>query len=158
MGLQGHYAAKRGEAKRDGQRGNQKSTNWRPPPPPIKNSSYGIKGGGFACHKSRSSYAIKVGSCTTFSVKVRLFQGIFYAIRPLILWHILGSYFLLICQSQKCAINNFWTKNSAGLLGWGSRGSRQIIYVRIFPNIWSVFGTANRPNQNNFRGPPTGLT
>ena len=43
-------------------------------------------------------------------------------------------------QSRKCAINNFWTKNLRGLLGWGSRGSRQIIYVRIFPNIWSVFG------------------
>ena len=54
-------------------------------------------------------------------------------------------------QSRKCAINNFWTKNSVGLLGWGSRGSRQIIYVRIFPNICSVFGTANRPNINNFR-------
>ena len=43
-------------------------------PTPNKNSSYGIKGG-FVCHKSRSSYAIKVGLCTTFSVKVPLFQG-----------------------------------------------------------------------------------
>ena len=38
-------------------------------------------------------------------------------------------------QGRKCAINNFWTKNPRGLLGSGSRGSRQIIYVRIFPNI-----------------------
>ena len=40
--------------------------------------------------------------------------------------------------SRKCAINTFWTKPSAGLLRWGSRGSRQIIYVRIFP-IFEVF-------------------
>ena len=53
--------------------------------------------------------------------------------------------------SRKCAINTFWTQKSAGLLGWGSRGSRQIIYVRIFPNIGSVFGTANLPNINSFR-------
>ena len=58
---------------------------------------------------------------------------------------------IALTQSRKCAINNFWTKNPRGLLGWGSRGSRQIICVRIFPNIWSVFGTANRPNINNFR-------
>ena len=32
--------------------------------------------GGFVRHKSRSLYAIKVGSCTTFSVKVPLSQGI----------------------------------------------------------------------------------
>ena len=54
-------------------------------------------------------------------------------------------------QSRNCAINNFWTKNPRRLSGWGSRGSRQIIYVRIFPNIWSVFGTTSRPNINNFR-------
>ena len=35
---------------------------------------------------------------------------------------------------------------SGGLLGWGLRGSHQIIYVRIFPNICSTFATANRPN------------
>ena len=56
-----------------------------------------------------------------------------------------------VSQSRKCAINNFWTKNPRGLLRWGSRGSRQIIYVRIFPNIWSVFGTTSRPNIKNFR-------
>ena len=56
-----------------------------------------------------------------------------------------------LIQCRKCAINNFWTKNPRGLLGWGSRGSRQIIYVRIFANICSVFGTLNRPNINNFR-------
>ena len=59
--------------------------------------------------------------------------------------------FGVLTQSRKCAINNFWTKNPLGLLGWGSRGSRQIIYVRIFSNIWSVFGTTSRPNINNFR-------
>ena len=53
---------------------------------------------------------------------------------------------------RKCAINNFWTKDLAGRVGWGSRGSRQIIYVRIFPNIWSVFGTTNRPHISNFWG------
>ena len=37
-------------------------------PTPNKNGSYGIKGGGSVRHKSRSSYAIKVSSCTTFSV------------------------------------------------------------------------------------------
>ena len=55
--------------------------------------------------------------------------------------------------SRKCAINNFGQKIRRG--GWGeglSRGSRQIIYVRIFPNIWSVFGTPNQPNTNNFQG------
>ena len=50
------------------------------------------------------------------------------------------------CQSRKCAINNFWTKNPRGLLGRGSGGSRQIIYVRIFL-IFEVFS-----------GLPTGLT
>ena len=40
---------------------------------------------------------------------------------------------------------------SQGLLGWGSWGSRQITYVRIFPNISSVFGTASQPNINNCR-------
>ena len=49
-------------------------------------------------------------------------------------------------QSRKCAINNFWTKNPRGLLGWGSRWSRRIIYVRISP-IFEVFS-----------GLPTGLT
>ena len=62
-----------------------------------------------------------------------------------------GPLFNCLIQSRKCAINNFWTKNPWGLLGWGSRGSRQIIYVRISPNIWSVFGTGNRPNINNFQ-------
>ena len=52
-------------------------------PTPNKNGSYGIKGGGgFVCHKSRSSYAVKVGWCTTFSVKVPLFQGIFTPYDP----------------------------------------------------------------------------
>ena len=41
--------------------------------------------------------------------------------------------------SRKCAINNFWTKKFARLLGWGSRGSRQIIYVRIFPQCLKCF-------------------
>ena len=47
-------------------------------PTPNKNGSYSIKLGGFVCHKSRSSYAIKVGSCTTFSVKVPFkdFKGV----------------------------------------------------------------------------------
>ena len=42
----------------------------------------GHKKGGFVCHKSRSSYAIKVGACTPFSVKVPLFQGIFMPYDP----------------------------------------------------------------------------
>ena len=63
-----------------------------------------------------------------------------------------------LSQGRKCAINKFWTKKSAGRLEWGSRGSRQIIYVRILPNIWSVFGPANRPNINNYVRPPTVLT
>ena len=42
-------------------------------PHPNANGSYGVKSG-FICHKSRSSYAIKVGSCTTFSVKIRVFH------------------------------------------------------------------------------------
>ena len=50
-------------------------------PTPNKNGLYGIKGG-FVRHKSRSLYAIKVGSCTTFSVKVPLFQGIFTPYDP----------------------------------------------------------------------------
>ena len=44
-------------------------------PTPNKNGSYGIK-------LSRSSYAIKVGSCTIFSVKVPLFQRIFTPYDP----------------------------------------------------------------------------
>ena len=44
-------------------------------PTPNKNGSYGIKGG-FVCHKSRNSYGVKVGLCTTFSVEIPLFQGI----------------------------------------------------------------------------------
>ena len=55
-------------------------------------------------------------------------------------------------SSRKCAIHNFWTNNLVERLGWGARGSRQIIYVRLCPNIWSVFGTANRPNINNAPG------
>ena len=50
-------------------------------PTPNKNGSYGIKGG-FICHKSRSAYAVKVGSCTTFSVEIPLFQGIFTPYDP----------------------------------------------------------------------------
>ena len=50
-------------------------------PTPNKNGSYGIKGG-FVCHKSQSSYAIKVGSCTIFSVEVPLFRGIFTPYDP----------------------------------------------------------------------------
>ena len=71
---------------------------------------------------------------------------------PVWVFHVCISSEQVFIQSRKCAINNFWTKNSARRLGWGSRGSRQIIYGRIFPIIWSVFGTANRPNINNFRG------
>ena len=63
---------------------------------PSKNGSYGVKLG-FICHKSWNLYAIKVGLCTTFSVKKSPFMSRdFYAIRPLILWHILRPYFLLI--------------------------------------------------------------
>ena len=50
-------------------------------PTPIKTVRMAQKGE-FVCHKSRSSYAIKVGSCTTFSVKVPLFQGIFTPYDP----------------------------------------------------------------------------
>ena len=46
-------------------------------------------------HKSRSSYAIKVGLYTIFSVKVPLFSGILTTYDS-ILCHILGAYFLLI--------------------------------------------------------------
>ena len=59
----------------------QKLNILKTTPTPNKNGSYGVKSG-FVCHKSRSSYAIKVGSCTTFSVKVPLFQGIFTAYDP----------------------------------------------------------------------------
>ena len=64
-------------------------------------------------------------------------------------WTSLGVSCLLYSyvQSRKCAINHFWTKNPRGLLGWASRGSRQIIYVRIFPNVCEVFS-----------GPPAVLT
>ena len=51
-------------------------------PTPNKNGSYGIEGGGFVCHKSRSSYSMTVGSCTTFSVRVPLFQGFFTPYDP----------------------------------------------------------------------------
>ena len=50
-------------------------------PTPNKNGSYGVKSG-FVCHKSRSSYAIKVGLWTRFSVKVPLFRGIFTPCDP----------------------------------------------------------------------------
>ena len=50
-------------------------------PTPNRNGSYGIKVG-FIWHKSRSSYAITVGSDTIFSVKVPGFQGIFAAYDP----------------------------------------------------------------------------
>ena len=50
-------------------------------PTPNKNGSYGIKGG-FVCHRSWSSYVMKVGLCSTFSVKVPLFQGIFTPCDP----------------------------------------------------------------------------
>ena len=65
-------------------------------PTPNKNGLYGIEGGGFVRHKRRSSYAIKVGSCTTFSVKVPLFQGIFTPYVPSFYGIFSGSYFLLI--------------------------------------------------------------
>ena len=51
-------------------------------PTPNKNGSYGIKRGGFVCHKSRTSYAIKVGLFTTFSVKIPLFQEMFTPYDP----------------------------------------------------------------------------
>ena len=56
---------------------------------------------------------------------------------------------LKISQSRKCATNIFWTKHSARLLGWGSRGHAQFL-CQDFPNIWSVLGPAERPNINNF--------
>ena len=62
-----------------------------------------------------------------------------------------GGLNILSSQGRKCGINKFWAKKTAGRFGCGSRGWRQTIYVRIFPNIWSVFGTANRSNINNFR-------
>ena len=54
-------------------------------------------------------------------------------------------------QSRKCAINNFWTKKSAGRLGCGSRGSRQL-FMLGFSQVLKCFRDANRPNINNFRG------
>ena len=57
------------------------SRNWRPPPPPIK-TVHMAKESGFVCHKSRSLYAIKVGSYTRFSVKTLLFQGSFTPYDP----------------------------------------------------------------------------
>ena len=44
----------------------------------------------------------------------------------------------------------FEEKKFRGLLGWGSRGSHQIVDVRLFPFISSVSGTTNRPNINKF--------
>ena len=58
-----------------------RSTNWRPPPPPMKTVHVAQKSG-LVCHKSRSLYATKVGSYTIFSVKVRLFQWIFTPYNP----------------------------------------------------------------------------
>ena len=49
----------------------------------------------FVWHKSRSSYAIKVGSYTFFRGSLFIRMDI-YAIRPLILWYIVGSFFLLM--------------------------------------------------------------
>ena len=64
-------------------------------PTPNKNGSYGIKVGvcmpeksEFVCHKSRFVHHILCES--------PFISGDFNAIRPLILWHILGAYFLLI--------------------------------------------------------------
>ena len=54
-------------------------------PTPDKNSSYGIKVGVW--------YAIKVGSYTIYSVRESLY---FKGLTTLILWHLLGAYFLLI--------------------------------------------------------------
>ena len=51
-------------------------------PTPNKNGSYGKKSRGSYGHKSRSLHAIKVGSYTLFSVKVRLFQRIFRHTTP----------------------------------------------------------------------------
>ena len=52
--------------------------------------------GGGVCHKSRSSYAIKVGSCTAFSVEVSLFRRIFMPYDPSFMAHVgvifFGSY------------------------------------------------------------------
>ena len=50
-----------------------------------------------------------------------------------------GYLALKYLRAKYYAINHFWTKNPRGLLGWGSRASRQIIYVRIFPNVSKCF-------------------
>ena len=73
------------------------STYWRPPPPPIKKRLiWHMKVGVRMPYKSRSSYAVKVGLWTTFSVKSPFISRDFYVIRPLILWHILGASILLV--------------------------------------------------------------
>ena len=55
-----------------------------------------------------------------------------------------------IFRSRKCVASHFWTNKSARLLGRGSRGSRQITYLRICPTIWTGFETANRSSINDF--------
>ena len=60
------------------------SNKLKTTPTPNKNGSWHTsdKSGFFVCHKSRSLYAIKVGWCTTFSVKVPLCQGILHHTTP----------------------------------------------------------------------------
>ena len=60
-------------------------------------------------------------------------------------------YVIFLYQFFLSIINNFWTKKIGGAVRVRVQGVAPIIYVRIFLNIWSVLGTANRPNINNFR-------
>ena len=75
---------------------------------------------GSVCHKSLSSYAIRVGSDTIVCVKCPLFRGSFTPYRPLTLGHSLGAYFLLIwgVGVVKVVINM-----PSPLLGFGNKGS-----------------------------------
>ena len=78
------------------------------------------------CHKSRSSYATKKSVRAPHSLwKSLYFKGFFYAIRPLILWHILGSYFLLVWRGGGC-----WYCISV----WRGAG----VVVPAGPQLWST--------------------
>ena len=94
------------------------STNKRPPPPPNKNGSYGIRGGG--------PYAIFWGSVCHIFCRNPLILTDFYAIRTPIVWHILGGIFFAnmgggggrnyfhnwpTCRGHG-SLEQFWTKGS----------------------------------------------
>ena len=61
---------------------------------------------GFICHESRSLYAIKHKSWFVHHILCECpsISRDFYAMRPLIWWHILGAYFLLMGRSKLFSI------------------------------------------------------